>query len=65
MPSTDAICKERESKISENTSVARNGLFRWTSVRPESPKGTGHNKFVQRGPTLSGAGGLSNTPPVS
>ena len=31
-------------------------------------KGTGHNKFVQRGPTLSGEvgkGGLSKTPPIS
>ena len=30
-------------------------------------KGTGHNKlnFVQRGPPLSGVGGLSKTPPIS
>ena len=27
--------------------------------------GTGHNKFVRKGPTLSGARGLSKTPPVS
>ena len=32
-----------------------------------SNKGTGHNKFVRRGPTLSGVGGgggLSRTPPT-
>ena len=32
------------------------------------PKGTGHNKFVRRGPTLSGVGGgggLSKTPATS
>ena len=28
-------------------------------------KGTGHNKFVRRGPTWSGVGGLSKTPPIS
>ena len=33
------------------------------SVHPT--KGTGHNKFVRRGPTLSGVGGLSKTPPIS
>ena len=34
-------------------------------VNNTGPKGTGHNKFVRRGPTLSGVGGLLKTPLIS
>ena len=34
------------------------------NLRFLSFKGTGHNKFVRRGPSLSGVGGLTKTPPT-
>ena len=35
------------------------------NITAATNKGTGHNKFVRRGPTLSGVGGLSKTPRIS
>ena len=44
--------------------LSRSALFTGVlSVHPT--KGTVHNKFVRRGPTLSGVEGLLETPPIS
>ena len=54
-----------EKQFWKHKSWANANTFVWSSfkISHSFTKGTGHNKFVRRGPTLSGVGGLSKTPP--
>ena len=68
----DVFCEGSEKTSSYMRSTCRNkynklNIFNTNKHGPKSgvSKATGHNKFVRRGPTLSGVGGLSKTPPIS
>ena len=51
--------------LATNTIQNRVRGVRRISLLISGLKGTGHNKFVRRGSTLSGVGGLSKTRPIS